>query len=144
MGKLQLLTQYLNEIEMTFYDNMIQRFETELGTLGYGKDGYLTAGKYPNIDRGFCPVWDGVLAIQDPARFAALYVRAVAGDTSVIGENDGMNDAGLEITATGVYAEINIGMDTYEQELTFEEFAPILAVWQKAWAAAQAYKASLS
>jgi hypothetical protein len=129
---------------MSYYDHMIERYSTEIGVLGFDKTGYLIADRFPDIDRGFCPVWNGIEAIQDPARFADFYERAVAGDTSVIGENDGMNDAGLEITATGVHAEINIGMDTYEQELTFEEFAPILAVWQKAWAAAQAYKASLS
>jgi hypothetical protein len=125
---------------MSVYDNMIERFETPMGVLGFGEDGRLKADRYPDIDGGFCPVWSGIRAIQNPARFAALYMRAKTGDTSVIGENDGINDAGLEITATGVHAEINIGMETYEQELTFEEFAPILEAWEKAWAAAQAYR----
>jgi hypothetical protein len=128
---------------MSVYDNMIERFETSLGVLGYSDTGRLTADRFPDIDGGFCPVWNGIKAIQDPARFTALYERAIAGDTSVIGEGDGLNDAGLDITATGVLAELDIGMDTYEQELTFEEFAPILAVWQKAWAAAQEYKKTL-
>ena len=70
--------------------------------------------------------------------------QAVTGDQSLIGMNVGMNDQGLEITSTGVHAEINIGMETYEQELTFSEFAPILEAWEKAWAAAQAYKAGLA
>jgi hypothetical protein len=130
---------------MSVYDNMIERFETSMGVLGFGEDGRLKADRYPDIDGGFCPVWSGIRAIQDPARFAALYQRAIAGDTSVIGEDNGIyiNDQGLEITATGVHAEINVGMDTYEQELTFAEFAPILEVWQKAWAAAQEYKKTL-
>jgi hypothetical protein len=126
---------------MSFYDHMLERFETSFGVLGYDIDACLIADRQIPIDRGYCPVLSGMRAIQNPGGFAALYERAVAGDKSVIGMNDGMNDQGLEITATGVHAEINIGMDTYEQELTFEEFAPILEVWQKAWAAAQAYKA---
>jgi hypothetical protein len=32
----------------------------------------------------------------------------------------------------------------YETELTFEEFAPILETWEKAWAAAQIYKRSIT
>ena len=85
----------------------------------------------------------GINATENPTRFSVWFRNAAAGDQSLVGKNDGRNDQGLEITATGVHAEINIGMDTYEQELTFAEFAPILEAWEKAWAAAQAYKATL-
>jgi len=125
---------------MSFYDRMIERFETPWGVLGYDRDGRLIADRYPDVDRGFCPVWDGIWAIQDPSDFAILYHRAVSGDRSVVGQSNGLNDAGLEITATGVHAEVNVGMETYEQEMTFEEFRPILEAWDKAWAALRAYK----
>ena len=129
---------------MGYHDHMIERFESPLGILGYDRDAQLLASHYPNVIEGFCPVWDGVCAIQNPARFATLYQRLRSGDTSVVGRNDGRNDIGLELTATGVHAEINLGMDTYEQELTFAEFDPILAVWERAWAAAQAYRRTLA
>lgn len=128
---------------MSFYDNMVERFETPLGVLGFNSNGRLRAAKYPNVDRGFCPVWDGITATENPSQFAIWFRQAATGDQSLIGKNVGMNDQGLEITATGVHAEINVGMETYEQELTFAEFAPILEVWEKAWAAAQVYKATL-
>ena len=127
---------------MSVYDNMIERFETPMGVLGYLDDGYLLADRFPDIVDGFCPVWNGLRAVQNPARIASLFRRGKGGDLSVIGESDGMNDAGLEITATGVHAEVSPDRwNTYEQELTFAEFEPILEVWEKAWAAAQAYRA---
>ena len=128
---------------MSFYDHMIMRFESLMGTIGYDNSGYLLVDRYPDIDRGSCPVMFAIDHIQNPAEFGTWFRQAAAGDPSHIGKNDGIDDAGLEITATGVHAEINIGMETYEQELTFAEFAPILEVWEKAWAAAQAYKATL-
>ena len=89
---------------------------------------------------GYAPWGSAISNMQDPTAFSKLYERAKAGDASVIGDGDGMNDAGFEITSTGVRAELNIGMDTYEEDLSFAEFDLILGVWKKAWAAAQEYR----
>ena len=48
---------------------------------------------------------------------------------------------GLIVTRNGVRAELDMPDDSYEQQLTFAEFAPILAAWQAAWNGAQAHLA---
>ena len=125
---------------MAFYDNMVKRFEGEFGVIGFDASGRIILDRYIGTVDGYNPAMDSIWNIQDPTKFTKLYERVKAGDTSVIGDGDGMNDAGFEITATGVRAELNIGMDTYEEDLTFAEFDPILEAWQNAWTAAQAYR----
>lgn len=125
---------------MSFGDHMIERFETSMGVLGYDKNGRLIADHFPDVDRGFCPVWDAIMDTQSPERVAQLFARSKAGDASAIGEYDGANASGIEFTDSGICAELNIGAETYEQTMTLQEFEPILDAWQRAWAAAQEHK----
>ena len=122
-------------------ERLVIKFTTPLGDIGVEPRFGLVAvdNVKPSVE-GYVPWGSAISNMQDPTAFTKLYERAKAGDTSVIGEGDGMNDAGFEITATGVHAELNIGMDTYEESLTFAQFDPILTAWQKAWSAALEYR----
>ncbi len=128
---------------MSYYDHMLERFDTPIGVVGYDRNGRLLVDHMPDIDRGYCPVMHAIMDCQNPARIAALLEIAKTGSSSVVGEYDGANVAGIEFENGGIRAELNIGAETYEQTMTLDEFEPILAVWQRAWVAAQAHRVTL-
>ena len=128
---------------MTIIDNMMQKFLCPDGVIGVMKDGSISTDNFPSKIGKYYPFEDAVHCIQDPTKFAPIFRKAMAGDKSTVGHYEGVNVAGLEITETGVRAELDLPDDEYHDELTFAEFAPILEAWEKAWAAAQAYKATL-
>jgi hypothetical protein len=128
---------------MAYYDNMTQSFACEKCVIGFLDQGTIVVDKYKATVGKHYPFSDAIENIGNPLDFVRYFELAIMGDHSVIGHYEGVNIASLEITKTGVKATLDLPDDEFKDELTFEEFAPILAVWQKAWAAAQEYKKTL-
>jgi hypothetical protein len=122
----------------------VQKFDSSgVGYVGYNNEGRIWAGNFPKID-GLDVLQGAIIQIQDPTEFLKLIPKAMNGDQTIIGYLEGGNDQILEITETGVLATLDLIDGSYELELDFEEFLPILKDWEDAWAAAQEYKKTMS
>jgi hypothetical protein len=122
---------------------MIMKFHCSTGVIGVMPNGSISTDNFPEKIGKYFPAEHAIHCIQDPTEFSTFFARAVSGDKSVIGHYEGVNVGSLEITETGVIAVLDLPNDEFEDELTFDEFAPILEAWEKAWTAAQAYRATL-
>lgn len=120
---------------MTVRDSFVEEFDAENGVIGYTPDGRIWTEE--DGPTGSFPVYDAIGGIKNPAVVAAAVASAEAGTLEAPVESWG-EVAGLIVTRDGVRAELDMPDDSYEQQLTFAEFAPILAAWQAAWNSAQA------
>ena len=122
---------------------MIEWFDSGDGAIGYRADGRIWLDSDRPATPGETPVLTVVSLIQNPEAVSTAVAAALAGelDTPVIAFGE-LGD--LTVTNNGVYAELDMPEDSYEQQLTFAEFAPILAAWQAAWNGAQAYLARVA
>ena len=123
---------------MAFRDTMIEWFDTGDGVIGYRDDGRFYMDWDRPIDPGDAPVMTVISLVQNPTSVAAAVAAAEAGKLTAPAEAHGeLGD--LVVTRDGVRAELDMPNNSYEQQLTFAEFAPILAAWQAAWNGAQAH-----
>jgi hypothetical protein len=120
------------------YD-FVQSIAVGKGKIGFEPNGRIVASGLSEVDI-FDPLAQAIGQIANPSEFFQKIEQAESGDVSVIGFHDGCNDQGIEIEKQGILASFYLGDDEFEVRMTFAEFRPILDAWQKAWAAAQAYK----
>ena len=125
---------------MSYYDNMIERFDAGKCVIGFLDSGTIVVDRYERNEDGYFPFANAIQCLQDPELIAPFIARAKEGDASVVGYYKGMNVAGLEIGDNVLIAELDLPDDSYTDEMTFAQFDPILTAWQKAWAAAQEYR----
>ncbi len=128
---------------MSYLDNMLEKFDAGSCIVGYFDTGTIVVDGYVPTQGDFFPFANAIEEIANPSNFALMFRKAVDGDKTSIGFYEGVNVAGLTITASGVRADLELPNDEYSDELTFAEFAPILAAWEKAWAAAKKYRSTL-
>lgn len=126
---------------MAFRDSFVEQFDTGDGVIGYKPDGSIW------VDRegpaGSAPIFDAIWGVQDPGAVADAVADAQAGGLAAPAEVWG-EVAGIIVEPDGVRAELDLPDDSYTQQLSFAEFAPILSAWQAAWAGAQAHRAESS
>lgn len=128
---------------MSYLDNMVERFDAGTCVIGFLVSGTIVVDCYAPTAGKYYPFADAIAAIANPSRFSAMLGLAKSGNQSAIGYYEGVNVAGLEIGDGVLIAELDLPNDTYTDQMTFAEFDPILEAWQKAWAAAQVYRARL-
>jgi hypothetical protein len=129
---------------MGYYENMIEKFPCDRFVVGYGNSGHIMVVDNKNASARYFAFATAIECVQNPMSFSAMVARALGGDITAIGHYEGVNVGALTITGTGVKAELDLPDDEYEDELTFEEFSPLLDSWEQAWTAAQLYKKALA
>jgi len=109
----------------------------EIGYESYGRIGASGLSKVGPTD----PVGQAISESINPVKLFEKLHASIAGDKSHIGYGEACNDQGIMIEENGILAFFYTSNEEFEYKMSFEEFAPILEAWEKAWAALQAYKA---
>lgn len=114
-------------------DKLVERFPCGGGTIGYDADGVLWTLYDPA--GGYRPILEAIADIKDPAQIAAAFDRAQRQELAEPFEQWG-NVAGLIVSQDKVRAEFDPD-ESFEEEVSFAIFAPMLLAWQQAWEGAR-------
>lgn len=122
---------------MSFRDKMIERFACGPAEIGYDREGHVIVdGSGP---LGSLPIMDAIWSVQDPTPASQAFEEAREGRLAQPLEQY-RNAAGFTLGNDGVFAELDLPDESYEQHLTLDAFEPILRAWEQAWRGAQAHR----
>ena len=119
--------------------DFVNSFPAYSGCVGYEQSGRVVAENLSQVD-DFDPIAQAISQIIDPQALFAAIQSAQQGSKSSVGYIISNNDQGIEVTDVGISAFFNLGDEEFVAEMTFAQFDPILAAWQKAWSAALEYR----
>jgi len=120
--------------------NFVESFPVGSGEIGFESDGYIGASDLSKVGAAD-PVGQAISQSRNPVKFFEKLHASIAGDKSHVGYGEACNDQGIMIEEDGILAFFYTSNEEFEYKMSFEEFAPILEAWEKAWAALQVYKA---
>ena len=119
--------------------DFVSSFPAYSGCVGYEQSGRVVAENLSQVD-DFDPIAQAISQIIAPQALFAAIQSAQQGSKSSVGYIISNNDQGIEVTNAGISAFFNLGDEEFVAEMTFAQFDPILAAWQKAWSAALEYR----